>query len=296
MRKLIALSLLAAFAGMDLSVAPAASAQAPASGMAVATGTVTSASGAAMAGQTVDLYAWPSDAVQKALKPGQLVPTTLLATATTSSAGKYMLLVPIAKLKAAAVDSGYANLEIFSAVGGFWFFPYQTGSLPAQPAAPVIVNLGAKKRVTCGKPKNGQRLYFTGQFKRKQLNPAWAVVGQGYIGSVKTRGDTVQFNYDRTGTQTQTSSLGLGLSGYGISAGYSSSGTSTSTADAEEDFATQHRNAWFRTEFNTALFRGMCVAGEYDTVPHLKQHGHCPRTWTDDNGVKLDVLQVHLDG
>ncbi len=52
---------------------------------AVAGGTVTSASGAAVPGVAVDLYAWPSDAVLSSLKPGVLVPTTLLGTATTSS-------------------------------------------------------------------------------------------------------------------------------------------------------------------------------------------------------------------
>jgi len=70
-------------------------------GVAVAGGAAISTSGAAMSGQTVDLYAWPSDAVLQALKPGQLVPTTLLATATTNSAGRYLLRVPAAKLKAA---------------------------------------------------------------------------------------------------------------------------------------------------------------------------------------------------
>jgi hypothetical protein len=94
-----------------------------AAGMAVAGGTVTSASGAAVPGVAVDLYAWPPDAVLKEMNPGALVPTTLLATATTSSAGRYMLKVPAAKLKAAAVESGYANLEIVSAVGGIWFLP-----------------------------------------------------------------------------------------------------------------------------------------------------------------------------
>lgn len=104
------------------------------SGVAVAGGTVTSASGTAMPGVTVDLYAWPSDAVLLALKPGHLVPTTLLATATTSSAGKYMLRVPAAKLKAAAVESGYANIEIFSAVGGFYSIAYTAISyLPREP-------------------------------------------------------------------------------------------------------------------------------------------------------------------
>lgn len=130
-----------------------------ASGIAVAGGTVTSASGAAMAGQTVDLYAWPSDAVQKAMKPGQRVPTTLLAKATTSRTGTYMLRVPAAKLKAAAVESGYANLEIFSAAGGFRFFPYQTGSLPAHPSALVTFDLSSKKGPVCGKSIRGFTLF-----------------------------------------------------------------------------------------------------------------------------------------
>src|SRR5579871_3539019 len=57
--------------------------------MPVASGTVTNPSGAAMPGETVGLYAWPSDSVLNALKVGKLIPTTLLATATTSGSGKY---------------------------------------------------------------------------------------------------------------------------------------------------------------------------------------------------------------
>ena len=160
------------------------------SGMAVAGGTVTSAGGAAMPGVTVDLYAWPSDAVLQALRPGQLVPTTRLATATTSSTGKYMLKVPAAMLKAAAVESGDANLEIFSAAGGIWFLSYQTGSLPAQPSAPATVNLSPALGVNCGKNGSGQPYGFSGFSKLRQRNPAWAIVGQGYIApSKKTLGD-----------------------------------------------------------------------------------------------------------
>jgi hypothetical protein len=56
---------------------------------------------------------------------------------------------------------------------------------------------------------------------------------------------------------------------------YTASGTSTSTANQEVDYPQQHQNTWFRTEFNVTQDRGMCVAGEFDTVPHLKQHGSC---------------------
>jgi hypothetical protein len=78
----------------SLAVGPAYAGQIPASGAtpssgmaAVADGTVTGDSGAAMPGVAVTLYAWPSNAAVTALKVGQTVPTTLLATATTSSTG-----------------------------------------------------------------------------------------------------------------------------------------------------------------------------------------------------------------
>lgn len=251
------------------------------SGVAVAGGIVTSPGGAAMAGQTVALYAWPSDAVLQALKPGQLVPTTLLASATTNSAGKYMLRVPVAKLKAAAVESGSANLEIFSAVGGFWFFPYQTGSLPGRASAPVTVPRSSDLGVKCGVDDLNRPLAFTGFRKLKQLNPAWAVIGQGYIAqSRKTRHDNIQFNYNQTTTKSQSSTLGLGVSGYGVDAGYNHQGTDVSTATAGQGFRAQKESTWFRTLFNVAKFRGMCVGRNGDTtIHHKKQKGYCPRTY-----------------
>jgi hypothetical protein len=72
-----------------------------------------------MPGVTVDLYAEPSDATVHALKPGQMVPDTLMATTTTSSTGSYTLQVPMAKLKAAATESGFVNMEVTSSAGGF---------------------------------------------------------------------------------------------------------------------------------------------------------------------------------
>jgi hypothetical protein len=271
------------------AVAPAASAQAPASGMAVATGTLTSASGAAMAGETVDLYAWPSDTVLTTMKDGQHVPTTLLATAATSSSGRYMLRVPAATLKKAAVSSGYANLEISSPAGGSSFFSYQTSSLPAHPPAPVTVDLTPDLGVNCGHDALDRPYAFSGFSKLKQRNPAWAIVGQGYINPVrKTRGDTIQFNYNQSSTKSQTSTLGLGISGYGINAGYNTSGTTTSTADQTVNYPSQRKSTWFRTEFNTALFRGECYGLPGD-VKHVKQHGYCPRHYYPVPGLVRDV-------
>jgi hypothetical protein len=258
----------------------------------VGIGTVTTASGAAMPGAAVDLYAWPSDAVQSALKPGETVPTTLLATATTNKAGQYALQVSPAKLKAAAVELGYANLEIFSPVGGFWFFSYQTGTLPARPSAPVTVNLGGKKRPSCGLTPRHKPYFFTSYKFQRERSPAPAVVGQGYIvrQKPKTVGDTVNFEYDQGSSHMQISTLGVGISGHGLDAGYQSSGTHTSTATRMETYAPAHGNAWFRTDFKVGQFRGICYGPANDSnIPNQNQQ-HCPKTITDAQGA---VHYVH---
>lgn len=142
-RNLMALTAVMALAA-SLAAGPAYAGQTPApgtaasSGMAaVASGTVTSDSGVAMPGVAVTLYGWPSNEAVTALKVGQTVPTTLLATATTSSVGTFMLQVPVAKLQAAGAAAGYVNLEIVTSAGDLWFLPYPTSTLPALPSAPV---------------------------------------------------------------------------------------------------------------------------------------------------------------
>ncbi len=234
-------------------------ATAPSGMTAVAGGTVTGATGAAMGNQTVDLYAWPPDAVLKAMKPGQTVPTTLLATATTNRTGKYMLMVPTTKLKTEAVESGYANLEISSVAGGFWFFAYQTASLPAHPSAPVTVNLGAGKKPACGGPVNGTPLINNGFTLQRELPAAWAVIGQGYIvRGKKTAGDKVTFSYNRTMTTGETTTLGMGISAYGVSAGYNTSGSSVVTTTKGIGYPKESNNTWFRTKFSVGQYRAEC--------------------------------------
>jgi hypothetical protein len=250
---------------------------------AVASGTVTGVNGAAMPGTTVQLFAWPNDSVLNALKVGTLIPTTLLATATTNSSGKYVLQVAAATLKAAAVSSGYANLEIVSAGGGFWFLPYQTDTLPARPAAPVTVNLNGGKGPICGFGPQGQTLVFTGFFKQRQRPNAPATVGQGYIGPYKTRGDFMKFNYTQSTSHSQTTTLGVGISGYGFDAGYSQSGTTADTATDSMAYPSQTRNTWFTTNFNVGQGRGLCHVDPGDTVSHKKQQGKCPRTTQFDD-------------
>jgi hypothetical protein len=251
----------------------------------VAGGTVTSANGVALPGVVIDLFGWPSDATLKALKPGAPVPVTLLATTTTSNFGKYMLTVRAASLKAAAVESGDANLEIFSAVGGTWFLSYQTSSLPTRPSAPVTVNLSDKsKKPSCGLNSRRRPFLFKGWSLLRERPQAWAVVGQGYIVPQKaTKGYSIQFNYNRSETKSQTSALGVGVSGYGFDAGYNVSGTSVSTAKQEQDFENQGENSWFRTQFSVGQYRGLCYSSDI-TTSHQKQHGKCPRTFTDQQG------------
>lgn len=296
MKSARARSLIAGISGMalvaSLAVGPAYASQVSAThivtspGMAaVASGTVTSASGAAMPGTTVQLFAWPSDAVLKALKPGELVPTKLLATTTTTQTGSYTLQVPVAQLKAAAVESGNANLEIFSAVGGTWFLPYQTNPLPAQTPAPAIVNLSSQsKGLSCGINPNGRPYSFTGFTKEHNRPQALAIVGQAYIvHSSQTAGDYVKFSYAEGMSSSQTTSLGVALSGYGFDAGYNSAGTHSSTERGADGFPTQHENTLYRTFFSTAQFRGICYGPAGDSnIPYQHQHGQCPHHFSQN--------------
>jgi hypothetical protein len=211
---------------------------------------------------------------------GQQIPTTVLATTTTNSAGNYTLEVPVATLQAAAVSSGYANLEVFSAIGGFFFFPYQTGSLPVHPASPVTVNLSQKKGLSCGVDPDGQLYNFTGFFLEYKRAPAYAIVGQGYIvKSSKTRGDKVSFSYTEGSNHSQSTSLGVAISGYGVDAGYNAEGAHSSTAHRSASFPSRGGNALFETQFNTGQYRGICYGPENDNnIPFQKQHGKCPHT------------------
>jgi hypothetical protein len=284
MRNLAALPL-ATLLALALTVSPAqAGGSSGASGTMVADGFVTGAGGAPMAGVAIDLYAWPSDAVLADMKDGQSVPTTLLASATTSTTGEYQLQVPAAQLKAAAVESGYANLEISGAGGGIWFFSYQTSSLPAHPSSPLTINLPRRKRL-CGKGPDG--VYpNTGWVKVHQRKAASAVVGQGYIvPEKKTAGDNMRFEYNQTTNKDQSTALGVGISGYGVDAGYNTSGHSTSTASASESYPAQHKNTWFRTQFGVGQFRAECYDFTGKKVRHLKQHGQCPREYKNKDGV-----------
>jgi hypothetical protein len=285
-RPVIALS--AAALAASIMVVPAssdASASSSASDVAVAAGTVTSPSGAAASGVPVDLYAWPSSAVLMAMKPGQIVPRTLLATATTNSSGQYTLNVPAATLKAAVVDSGYANLEIDSAFG-IWFTGYQAGAVKAP--ATVTVNLAGADGNPCGKLPGGRGDYnFSGWTLLKkspnQIPTAGSVVGQGYIvPSKKTRGDWVRFDYTNGSSHSQASSLGVGISAYGISAGYSSKGTNTSTAKRSEGWPKMTKNALFVTQFNVGEYRAMCGGPPNIKVPRRHQHGYCPKKYVTE--------------
>jgi hypothetical protein len=210
------------------------------------------------------------------------VPRKLLATATTDSSGRYELQVPVARLAAAAVTTGYVNLEIDSA-DGIWFLTYRASSNlnSGGPSGPVTVNLGGRRSngVNCGHYPNSTPYTFQGFVFQRRRAPAWAVVGQGYILKQRnTRGDTVSFRYTQGSSHSQDSSLGIGISGKGFNAGYTTAGSHVSTVVSAEGYAAEHRGAWFRTEFNTGQYRGVCTGLRGTDVHRVKQK-NCPRTF-----------------
>ena len=163
-----------------LGLLTAASSDAASSGVTVAAGAITSPSGAALLGVKVSLYAWPTDEVLSAMKPGQAVPRSLLATATTSSAGGYTLEVPQAKLNAAVAATGYANLEMDTAAG-IWFFWYQASHAAGQSSVPVTVNLRENAKLDCGSYPDGTPYTFMGFTLERTRAPAWAEIGRAHV-------------------------------------------------------------------------------------------------------------------
>jgi hypothetical protein len=280
-RRIVATSAAIALSSALAVALPAAQASAS-SEVTVATGTVTGTTGQAVPGETVALYAWPSDEVLHALAPGQAVPWTELASTTTSSAGSYTLTVPSAALQAAAVESGWANLTIYTA-SGQWNFSYLTDPAVGQSYQQVTVNLtSGKKRPNCGTytvDGNKEPYTFSGWSALRARPPANATVGQGYvIPSKKTQGDTLTFLYAEGSDNTQISNLGLGISAYGFSAGYTASGSKKSSVTDEEPMGTWTDSRLFETQFNVELYRGICYS-LLNHHSHVHQHGKCPKRW-----------------
>ena len=66
-------------------------------------------------------------------------------------------------------------------------------------------------------------------------------------------------------------------------------GTSTSTATGSEGFPGQTKNSLFVTDFSVGEFRSECYGFVGEKVPHEKQKGNCPRTFTNQEHVKEPV-------
>jgi len=215
----------------------------------------------------------------QALHPGQEVPTTLLASATTSQTGSYTFTAPPAALKAAVVDQGWANLEVETVGGASWDFAYQTDQ-----AKTVTVNLNTTGLPTCPSgTATTSPWYFS-----KQLNKAWDVIGQGYVlQSSLTVGDFVNFDYERT----QTSTLGIGASATAEGSGFHAAGTESESTSSGVGFPHKRDGVWFRTQFRVALYHQFC----------LGHQGHpqkgCP-TRTPDGATDIIkcLFKVRSDG
>lgn len=259
MRKLGVILLTTSLVPLALSVSSALPAFAGANAPVpmVATGTVTSASGAAASGAVVRLYAWPSDQVLQHLRPGQVVPRTLLATTKASAAGTYSFRVSSAAMRSAAVSGDYANLEADSGMAT-WFFTRK-----ASGAAPVIhLNLtGASPARHC----SGWKFQY-------QVDPAWGVVGQAYVWPRAT-GVDVTYTYSRG----QSTTLGIGASPTGKVGTFTASGSETQSKTGTEGMpGFKVGNVLWRTKWKVAKYRDTCARSVESAASGVTRGGwHC---------------------
>jgi hypothetical protein len=273
----VVIPLVSAAAVVAALALPSLAAASKPSGPVVADGTVTS-HGQAVPGAVVNLYAWPSDSVLQALKPGQKVPEKLLASATTASGGGYAFAVPKATLDAAAVSQGWANLEVDTVGGASWDFAYHTDQ-----AKTVTVNLRLSGIPQCPRGTLGD-----GWFYSHQLSKALDTVGQGYIlKSPKTRGDSVGFTY----RQAQSSTLGIGFSAKADNSGFQFGGTESESASSGVSFPALDTGAWFKTRFRVARYLMFCLG--YKGHP---QKGCPKKTPTGATDIVKCIFKVRSNG
>jgi hypothetical protein len=246
-------------------VIPAAVSTAPVSASArttdveVASGTVTGVNGQAMAGATVDLYAWPPDTVLRTLKIGQTVPWKLIATATANSSGTFSLSVTPASLEAEENAAGYTNLEAESGTAS-WSFPVKA----ADPAAANVNLAGAEPR-TCG-----------GYLYWKNYGHHLADLAEGilrHIGHIA--GDTITFSYKRT----QSSTFGVSISTDNYWGSYTVDGTNSTvtTHGAKFPVIRKHHTILFQAGFLYGDYRQTCPPGTGGHVVAGPRHARkCP--------------------
>jgi hypothetical protein len=248
-------------------MAAATSPSAPGSVL-VVQGTVLGTAGQAVAGQQVNLIAWPQQQVTAALQPGQAVPTTLVGSDITSASGGYAIQVADAGVLAASATDGTVNLEVITTgTAGFSAFSFHrqlvatpTGLVftASRAAAAQTANLkllpgGQSAPATPGLPCG--LLVFVKSFGDRQttVGGVWSHVP----------GVSVSFTY----SVGQRSSLGVGVKG--IAGGWSGSGTfsiegglsSSTTFPKVSGVEGTH----FRTNFVYGLYNVSC--GGQQTQP-----------------------------
>jgi hypothetical protein len=214
---------------------------AAATSVTVATGTVHDASGALAKDAVVDLYAWPSDQVLQALKPGEEVPRTLIASAKTSSAGVFSLTVGAQQLSAVAVSGAYANLEVDSGTSS-WFI-----TQPVASWAPMTVHLA-------GAANSAVPAYCIVRYQN-QLHRRWGTIAQEYDwGNAGGVSQTVTYD------QSQSTSLSIGISNSGKYGTFTASGSESETTATGQGFPTQHKPGFyhFRTWWRIAKYLKVC--------------------------------------
>ncbi len=215
-------------------------------------GTVT-AGERVMPGMTVEIHAWPDQAVIQALKPGQKVPWVLVGTATTGVDGTYSVSLPLAKLMPEA-SYGVVNLEADTKTGLFGF--------------PVVVAKNSGNAYLAGSdlvanvPASGTGCGGAWNYIAS-LGKHWETVGQTYV---PTSHATQHFTY-KAG---QSSSLGWGISASGAPGTFTEQGTYSWSSSFRETWPTfgANRSVWYRTEFHWGEYE--CIG--YHIIPFDGQH------------------------
>lgn len=225
---------------------------------------------AGVAGQVrVVLYLWPPQATVAALKPGQRVPLSVLASQITST-GSYALSVDPAALHVTMGST--VNMQVVaSAKGGMDSYSFSRQLAVGHAGRPVLAAMFGRPQVAsqtanlrlplCG---SGNHRHFCAcplpaggvpdhiVFK-KNLGEKSVIVGALFS---RDQDITAKFSYE----QSQSSSLGVGISAGDSFANFSERGTFSVSSSSGVDFRIFHGHTahLYKTEFRYGQYRWRC--------------------------------------
>lgn len=238
-------------------------------GPAVLTGSLRTASGGASDGTPVTLYAWPTSEHLASLADGESVKLAPVGFAETDASGEFEVAISDHDtLDRYRNASGVADLELIAVDGSeTYIHNFSTDAVEASSASARLASVQESASHVALKPVKSVKPRFVDADLPLDLQPIEKACASKKVSSMGTFNTTVGLGYVLNGAAFQRftfkkgseAHLGVGVSTSGSLGSFSASGSATVTTSAAQGFPTSYGPRAFRTKFEYAKFKTVCM-------------------------------------